>query len=104
MNVNCGKCAKGLRTMIPLKLLGVSTALFPPLPPLKAIRKMRIGTILDMMFFKENFELALQTGDEELRDALSACMRRYERRQLFKEFDRGFLGGVTKRGDLTRGE
>ena len=97
MNVNCGKCAKCLRTMIPLKLLGVSTASFPPLPPLKAIREMRIDTILEMMFFKENFELALQTGDEELRDALSACMRRYERRQLFKEFDRVFLSGLIKR-------
>jgi hypothetical protein len=94
MNANCGTCAKCLRTMIPLKLLGAFPAPFPPLPPLKIIREMRIGGDIEMIFFKENYDLSRQTGDERLRDALRTVMQRYERRQLFKEFDKVLLGGV----------
>jgi hypothetical protein len=97
INVNCGKCAKCMRTSIPLTLLRVSVAPFPPLLPLKAIRKMRIDGDIEMIFFKETFDLALRTGDEKLRDALRACMQRYERVRLLKELDRVFLGGLIKR-------
>jgi hypothetical protein len=97
VNVNCGKCSKCLRTMIPLKLLGVSSAPFPPLPPLKSIRKMRIGGDIEMIFFKENCDLGLLVKDVALRDALYACMQRYERIKLFKEIDRVLLGGLIKR-------
>jgi hypothetical protein len=96
VNVNCGKCEKCLRTMIPLKLLRALAAPFPPLPSLKAIRKMRINDT-DLMDYKESFDLALQVENKALGDAIYACMKRYERRKLVKEFDRVFLGGLLKR-------
>jgi len=97
MNVNCGKCSKCLRTMIPLNLLRATAAQFPPLPPLKVIRKMKIANDIEKIFFQENIDLAMQSEDEKLRDALCACMKRYERRKLVVEFDRVLLGGLIKR-------
>jgi hypothetical protein len=97
MNVNCGKCLKCLRTMIPLKLLQAGTGPFPPLPSSKVIRKMRIAGAIEKSFFNDNLDLALQSGDAELRDALQACLRRHERLELLKNFDRVILGGLIKR-------
>jgi hypothetical protein len=94
---NCGKCEKCLRTMIPLRLLGVSTPAFPPMPPLSEIKKIRIANEIEMIFFRENYDLAVRTGDKVLRDALKACLRRHERTQLFKDVDRALLGGLAKR-------
>lgn len=97
MNVNCGKCTKCIRTMIPLHLLGIQNAPFPPLPLLREIRKMRISGDIEMIFFKENLELPMLEGKNELREALQVCMKRYEKLWLFKEFDRVILSGLIKR-------
>lgn len=97
VNVNCGKCAKCLRTMISLNLLQASAAPFPLLPALEEIRKSRISGEIEMTYFKESVDLALQVENQELSDVLSACMKSYERRQLFNELDRLFLGGLIKR-------
>jgi hypothetical protein len=97
MNINCGKCAKCMRTLIPLKLLDAPAAPFPFFPPLKSIRKMRIANEIEMIFFKENFNLASKAEDEGLRNALRTCMKRYERKRLLKEVDMVILGGCLKR-------
>lgn len=97
MNANCGKCAKCIRTMIALKLLGVTVTPFPQLPSLKAIRKMSIKSDFGPIMFKEIIELSTQSKDEELRAALYACKKRHELRQLFVEFDRVILGKLIKR-------
>lgn len=95
MNINCGKCIKCLRTLIPLKLLGATATLFPTFPSLKTIHHMNWKD--EPNYLKENIGLAIQVGNTEVRDALLACVRRYERMQLFKEIDRILLGGVIKR-------
>jgi hypothetical protein len=97
MNVNCGKCSKCLRTMIPLELLNVSSAPFPPFAPVKEIRKMPIKGDIELIFFKENMDLAVQSENRELHDALNACMTRYEKVKILKEIDRVLLGGFIKR-------
>lgn len=97
MNVNCGKCQKCLRTMIPLKLLRAAAVPFPPLPPTAVIRKMRISGDIELNFFQDNLDLAMKSGDDELRDALRSCMARYERQRLFKEADRVILRGLIRR-------
>ena len=91
INTNCGACEKCLRTMIPLRLLGVPGP-FPPFPPLGVIRRRRIMNHNEKIFFAENVALAQQSQDHALRKALLACLRRYELRRLVKEFDRVFLG------------
>ncbi len=97
MNINCGKCEKCLRTMIPLKLLGVSDAPFPPLPTAGIIRKSHIPDEIEKSFFRESIDLAVRSGDQEMLDALYRCLRRNERRQLLVEFDRVFLNGIIKK-------
>lgn len=97
INTNCGKCPKCLRTMIALKLLRASATAFPPLPPYQVIRKMRVKSDFGPIFFKEIFDLAMQEGGKDMRDALYTCMKRHELRQLFVEFDRVILGRTIKR-------
>jgi len=50
-----------------------------------------------MIFFQENYDLALRTGDPALRDALGSCLRRHERTRFFKDVDRILLGGLIKK-------
>ncbi|OGD32792.1 MAG: hypothetical protein A2V45_15640 [Candidatus Aminicenantes bacterium RBG_19FT_COMBO_58_17] len=95
MNVNCGKCAKCLRTMISLELVGASAVPFPALPTPKALR--RVNWKSEPIYLKENVDLALHSGNKELRRTLSACLRKIERRQLLKDMDRVLLGGLIKR-------
>jgi len=97
MNINCGECAKCLRTTIPLQLLSVPSPPFPSFPSLAAIKSMRIANDIEMIFFQENYEFAERTGNNALRDTLHACLRRYERVQLLKKIDEVLLGGLIKR-------
>ncbi|MBE3145128.1 MAG: hypothetical protein IMZ61_14600 [Planctomycetes bacterium] len=97
MNINCGRCSKCMRTMIPLALLGASDSPFPPLPSPKAIRKMSIANEIELIFFKENFDPALGKAHPELRRALKAIMKRYQQRRLLNEIDKTLLGGLIKK-------
>ncbi len=96
-NVNCGHCLKCLRTMISLKLLQAGPGPFPALPVNSVVRKLRIAGAIERNFFQDNLDLARHSGDAGLRDALQACLKRQERQDLFKDFDRLFLGGLFKK-------
>ena len=102
MNENCGRCAKCLRTMIPLARLGISDAPFPPLPPGRALRRMRIADEIERVFFMENLDPAFGSRDPALDRALKACLRRYDRQKLIKSLDQVLLGGVLRRLYLRR--
>ena len=104
MNINCGHCAKCVRTLVPLRLLGASPVPFPPGPTASEIRKARITTEIEKIFFMENIELAMRTDKQDLRSALRAALRRYERRKLFGDLDKFFFGGRLKRGYRRRAE
>jgi hypothetical protein len=96
MNVNCGHCAKCLRTMIPLKLLGAKSAPFPPLPPAKTLAKAGLGSAIERGYFRENVELAVAIEapqHRELRDTLRKQLRRAEIRTAVKGLDRALFGG-----------
>ncbi len=96
-NVNCGHCLKCLRTMISLRLLQAGPGPFPALPSNSAIRKLRIAGAIEKSFFQDNLDLARHSGDQGLRGALWACLKRQERQDLFKDFDSLFLGGLFKK-------
>lgn len=105
MNENCGKCAKCLRTMIPLTLLGAAAgAPFPALPPPRVLRKTRIANDIESIYFKENFDPGLGTADRALLRALRTCLKRYERRKLLKDVDRVLLGGFMRKAYLRRAQ
>lgn len=102
MNSNCGRCAKCLRTMIPLRLLGAPAGPFPPLPPTEQVRKMIVLNDVEEIFFRENLEAADGAADRALVRALTKSLRRYERQKLFRDVDRVVLGGRVKRAYLRR--
>jgi hypothetical protein len=101
MNVNCGRCEKCVRTMIPLKLLGADHGPFPPLPSPTTIRKGGARPDeTEIFFFKENYDLAVEIGgaqNRELRDALAARVRKAEVRRALGDLDRALLGGRLRR-------
>jgi len=90
---NCGHCQKCLRTMISLRLLNVTTEAFPSFPSLKEIRGKRIDGQIEATFLKENIKLADQTNHLEIKKALEASLKRYERESLFKHVDKVILNG-----------
>jgi hypothetical protein len=96
-NVNCGTCDKCVRTMIALKLLKVSSAPFPPLPPPKALRKNMPVNVIELPYLKENLDLAIQSDDRELRDLLCDCVKRLELKRAIWDLDRLLLGGFIDR-------
>ena len=100
MNTNCGRCAKCVRTMLPLRLLGVQSAPFPSGPTASEVRSMTIASDIEAVFLFETLELAGRVADSELYRALRVALRRYERRKLAVALDRAFAGGRLKR--LTR--
>ncbi len=92
MNRNCGECSKCLRTMISLELLNIKSESFPPLPPLRVIKKRPIDR--EMMYLKESVDLAMQVNNVDLRKALVASLKRQHKKQLFREIDNIFFNGI----------
>ena len=95
MNVNCGKCVKCLRTMIPLHLLRTRVVPFPPFPPLGTLK--RVNWRKEPIFLSHNIALAKEKGNKELHKVLKACQKKNERVKLFREIDRVYFGGFIKR-------
>jgi hypothetical protein len=83
--------------MIALKLLKVSSAPFPPLPPPKALRKNMPVNVIELPYLKENLDLAIQSDDRELRDLLCDCVKRLELKRAIWDLDRLLLGGFIDR-------
>ncbi len=94
---NCGICEKCLRTMIALRLLGLSSPAFPPLDSLRPIRRLRIHDADDLPLFRENHALALEKGDRAVARALGVCIRRHQVREMLKLADQAFAGGLVLR-------
>jgi hypothetical protein len=97
MNTNCGRCAKCLRKMLPLRLLGVQSAPFPSGPAPSEVRSMTIASDIETVFLLETLELAGKAVNSDLVEALRVALRRYERRKLAVDLDKAFAGGRLKR-------
>jgi hypothetical protein len=95
MNANCGRCTKCLRTMIPLHLMGATSAPFPW--PLRADAIRRADWSKEPIMFGQNMDFALLKGDRQLLGVLAAIRRKNERILLLKEIDRVLLGGMVKK-------
>lgn len=102
MNRNCGRCAKCLRTMIPLELMGVRGAPFPPLPPSREIRRMRVANDIEAIFLEENLDAGTGAPKGALFRALRSCIRRFERQKLVRDLDKVVLGGKLRKAYLRR--
>lgn len=94
---NCGTCEKCLRTMVALRLLGLSSPAFPPLDSLGPVRRLRIEDGDELPLFLENHALARKKGDRAVARALGACIRRYRLRQIAKLADEALADGIVLR-------
>lgn len=90
---NCGQCEKCLRTMILLRLLGLTSPNFPPLDDLGRIARLTPDGPSDAVFVAEALALAHARGDRPAARALAASERRWRIRQVLRDVDQGFLGG-----------
>lgn len=90
MDSNCGKCRKCLRTMIATDIYGLKTPRFPRLPSPSDIKRHYQD---DLNEIDDNLDLAVRKNRLDLAGALRAIKRRIERKRLFIEADRLFLGG-----------
>jgi hypothetical protein len=97
INVNCGHCAKCLRTMTTLDLLGKTPASFPWPLSFREIRHVDWSHELNLL--EQNIDFAARRGKRggKILRALRVRRRGYERVRLLKEIDRVFLGRVIKK-------
>ncbi len=103
-NYNCGSCEKCLRTMVPLRLLGLASAALPPLATAGLLRKISLREEQQFAYCRENRELALDVGDVEITRALLSLMRGYMVRKTVLDFDEFFCGGrITRAYRILRG-
>lgn len=84
MNHNCGKCAKCIRTMIPLELIGTLETPFPRGSLSKIIKKRLTTNNTEMIYFEENYELSKNSSNKELKKLLESLKRSYDRKKIFR--------------------
>ena len=63
----------------------------------REIRKLEIGRLKDLEYTQDNLLLAIRRGDIKTAKGLRASIRRYDRREALKAFDRGFLRGALRK-------
>ncbi len=94
---NCGLCEKCLRTMLALRLLGLSSAALPALTRMDGIRSLRISDRAHRGFYVDSRELALRVGDREAAAAIGVVLRRQVIKGALKDLDEALLGGCLRR-------
>ena len=93
---NCGKCAKCIRSMITLDILGVSGP-FPRRITIGDIGRLKATTWEDLSFLIDNVMFAHRAGRGDIVGALKKAIRRYDRAKALEDIDRGLLGGTLRR-------
>ncbi len=88
---NCGKCEKCLRTMVCLELLDQKIPSLPALTNVEVLKTVRLEAQNQLVFWQDNHRLAVKTKNAYIADAIAQVLKRYQKRELLKEFDRVFL-------------
>ncbi len=91
---NCGQCEKCIRTMVLLRLLGLTSPNFPALPSSGLVRRLIPGDQIEAIFVAEALDLAAARGDRHLEAGLAQALRRWRMRSLASAVDRDLLGGM----------
>lgn len=83
---NCGRCEKCLRTMFVLELLGKQSACLPKLADShSSFDKLRIYKPNQLVFWRDNYELAQHTQNAYLAKRSKAIVRGYQWRTWLRE-------------------
>lgn len=93
---NCGKCGKCLRTMIVLKIAGITSKAFPYALTDLAIARLGCESFSDLSFFRDNLDLAIAYNDK-IAKPLKKAMRKNALKLYLKEYDSQYLGGSVKK-------
>jgi hypothetical protein len=88
---NCGKCEKCVRTMIPIRLLGLSASSMPVLKSWDIIRKIRIQPE-ELIYYEDSLRLARQTGERQLAAILRNKILTFYVKEHVKRVDRLLFG------------
>ena len=95
---NCGNCAKCMRTMIALKLLGHDDRrIFSQRLSPDDIGRFPIDSDSARGFAVDNLRLAIRVGDQSIAAALRKLIWKYDARRLTVDLDRVMLGGAVQR-------
>jgi hypothetical protein len=94
---NCGVCEKCLRTMVLLRLLGLTSPNFPSIADLSMVSRFRPSDQSEAVFVDEAIVLANKVNDNELAVALRKSQASWDRHNLFRDIDKVWLGGIVRK-------
>ena len=95
---NCGQCSKCLRTMLGLKLLGVTSKALPELNnESKVLKILKPAGDTDLTNLRDLIKMAYAARDKRVLKTLIGFHRRYLIRNLIVQFDKYILNPVIKR-------
>lgn len=92
--LNCGECEKCLRFRMALTLAGLHSRNFAPLTDYAELDKAPIDSPTHYVDWDDNLRLAQAMGDTVASRELGRRLRRYRERQLLKQIDELWLGGM----------
>lgn len=95
--LNCGKCEKCLRFRMALTVAGLRSRNFEPLTDYAELDLAPIGTQTHYVDWEDNLRLARLVDDQAACRTLEKRLRRFRRRQLLKQIDALWLGGVLRK-------
>ena len=94
---NCGECAKCVRTMAAVYLLGKQVDSLPPLQDLGQLKKLRPSTDSAATSLEDLIFLAREVGNEKVYKILKKQYRKYQRSKLTSMMDKSLLDGRLRR-------
>lgn len=95
--LNCGECEKCLRFRMALTLAGLRSRNFEPLTDYAELDKAPIDSPTHYLDWEDNLRLARVMGNEAASRELERRLRRYRSRQLIKQADELWFGGILRR-------
>ena len=94
---NCGKCEKCLRFRMSLTLAGLRSRNFEPIADYSELDLAPIASQANYLDCEDNLRLARVMGNAAACEALSKRLRRYRGKQLLKQIDELWLGGMIQK-------
>ncbi|MEZ5529344.1 MAG: hypothetical protein R3E57_05365 [Porticoccaceae bacterium] len=94
---NCGQCAKCIRTMAAVYLLGKQVDSLPPLQDMGLLKKLQPTTDSGATSLEDLIFLAKEAGNDDMYKILKKYYRRYQRKKLASMMDKSLLDGRLRR-------
>ena len=93
---NCGQCAKCIRSMTAVHLLGGKVDSLPALDDLNLLKSLKVQNDNGAAFLEDAMILAKQENNEKIYKILKSYYKRYQISKLWHLIDRYLLGGILR--------